>query len=451
MSRKKSVKSNHGTSRRDFIRRSSLLFAGGAVGGGLSVARAAHVCGSDEIKIGLIGCGGRGTGAAVHALNTVEKEEIKPNGPVKLVAMADAFADRIQSGYRSIRSKHRDLVDVPAERRFAGLDGYKNVLECDLDLVILATPPGFRPLHFEAAVRAGKHVFMEKPCATDAPGVRRLLAANEGAKSKNLMVAVGLQRHHERKYQETIARLQDGAIGDIICTRVYWNGGGVWVRPRQESQTELEYQMRNWYYFNWLCGDHIVEQHIHNLDVGNWLMDGHPVECNGMGGRQVRTGKEHGEIYDHHFCEYTYANGTKMFSQCRHIRGCWNNVSEHAHGTKGSADISGSKLYGPSGELAWRSAGGGGGHQEEHYDLFAALRRGEIYNEGDYGATSTMTAILGRLATYSGKVLKWDDAIQSNIALADFDSLHSFKDEAPLEPDDEGYYPIAAPGQTNTV
>ena len=421
------------------------------MGGGLSVARGAHVYGSDEIRIGLVGCGGRGTGAAVHALNTVKKDDIKPNGPVKLVAMADVFADRIQGAYRSMRSKHPDLVDVPQKRRFAGFDAYKNVLECDIDLIILATPPGFRPMHFEAAVKAGKHVFMEKPCATDAPGVRRLLAANEGAKSKNLMVAVGLQRHHEKKYQETIARLRDGAIGDIICTRVYWNGGGVWVRPREESQTELEYQMRNWYYFNWLCGDHIVEQHIHNLDVSNWLMDGHPVECNGMGGRQVRTGKEHGEIYDHHFCEYVYANGTKMFSQCRHIRGCWNNVSEHAHGTKGSADISGSKIYDPRRELVWRSTGGGGGHQEEHYDLFAALRRGEIYNEGDYGATSTMTAILGRLATYSGKVIKWDDAIQSNIALADFDRLTSFDDRAPLEPNEDGHYPIATPGQTTTV
>jgi hypothetical protein len=175
--------------------------------------------------------------------------------------------------------------------------------------------------------------------------VRRLLAANDEAKKRSLLVAVGLQRHHEKKYQETIQRLWDGAIGDLVCLRVYWNGGGVWVRPRQEDQTELEYQLRNWYYFNWMSGDHIVEQHIHNLDVGNWLLKDHPAECNGMGGRQVRTGKEYGEIYDHHFCEFTYGNGVKMFSQCRHIRNCWNSVAEHAHGTKGSADISGAKIY----------------------------------------------------------------------------------------------------------
>jgi myo-inositol 2-dehydrogenase/D-chiro-inositol 1-dehydrogenase len=342
------------------------------------------------------------------------------------------------------------------------MEAYQRVLDCDIDLVILATSPGWRPLHFEAAVNAGKHVFMEKPVASDAAGIRRVLAANELARQKNLMVAVGLQRHHERKYQETIQRLWDGAIGDIVCTRVYWNGGGVWVRPRQADQTELEYQMRNWYYFNWLSGDHICEQHIHNLDVSNWLMKGHPAECNGMGGRQVRTGTEYGEIYDHHFLEYTYPDGTKMFSQCRHIRGCWNNVSEHAHGTKGFADLSGGKIYSPSGELVWRHTPKQEkpkekGHQLEHYDLFAALRNGEVYNEGDFGAHSTMTAIMGRMATYSGKLIRWDDALQSEIALADFDALKSFKDPAPVQPRAGGpsvteeRYQIAMPGKTRVI
>jgi len=446
-----------GPSRRDFIKASSLLVAGGAVHGGLNVARASHAYGSDEIRIGLIGCGGRGTGAAQQALNSVKKSDLTPNGPVKLVAMADLFPDKLQSAYRSIKSQHGDLVDVPSGRQFSGLDAYRKVLECELDLVILATPPGFRPLHFEAAVSAGKHVFMEKPVATDALGVRRLLAAHDEAKKRNLLVAVGLQRHHEKKYRETIQRLWDGAIGEIVCLRVYWNGGGVWVRPRQADQTELEYQLRNWYYFNWIGGDHIVEQHIHNLDVGNWLMKDHPAECNGMGGRQVRTGKEYGEIFDHHFCEFTYANGVRMFSQCRHIRGCWNVVSEHAHGTKGSADISGAKIYGAGGELIWSGKGGGGGHQEEHYDLFAALRKGEIYNEAECGAHSTMTAIMGRLATYSGKVVKWDEALNSNVALADVDRLRSFQDEAPVKPHPNGgyvteeLYEIAVPGTTQVI
>jgi len=455
--RKPVLNAANATSRREFIKASSLLVAGGAVGGGLNVARAAHVYGSDEIRIGLIGCGGRGVGAVQQTLNTVQNPAISPNGPLKLVAMADVFPDRLQAAYRSIKGQHAALVDVPPDRQFSGLDAYQGVLACDLDLVILATPPGFRPLHFEAAVAAGKHVFMEKPLATDPPGVGRVLAANEEAKKRNLLVAVGLQRRHEKKYRETIQRLWDGAIGDLVCLRVYWNGGGVWVRPRQEEQTELEYQLRNWYYFNWLCGDHIVEQHIHNLDVGNWLLRDHPAECNGMGGRQVRMGKEYGEIYDHHFCEFTYANGVKMFSQCRHIRGCWNSVAEHAHGTNGQADLSGAKIYSRSGELVWSGKGGGGGHQEEHYDLFAALRQGRIYNEAETGAHSTLTAILGRLATYSGKVVRWDEALNSTVALADVDRLRSFQDEAPVKPQPDGgrvteeRYEIAMPGTTKVL
>jgi len=457
--RKEPAKKRDATSRRDFIKTSSMLVAGGAVvGGNLSLARAAHAYGSDAIKIGLIGCGGRGTGAASQAMNTMKKEDIKPNGEVKLIAMADVFGDRVQAAYRGLKGEHGNFVDVPKERQFVGFDAYQGVLNSDIDLVILATAPGFRPLHFDAAVQAGKHVFMEKPVAADAPGVRRVLEANEEAKRKNLTVACGLQRHHEKAYIETIQRLWDGAIGDLVALRVYWNGGGVWVRPRQENQTELEYQMRNWYYFNWLCGDHINEQHIHNLDVGNWLMKSYPIECNGMGGRQVRTGIDHGEIYDHHFCEYTYANGVKMFSQCRHIEGCWNSVSEFAHGTKGSADISGAKIYDAKGEKVWEYGNGGGnGHQEEHYDLFAALRRGETQpNEGDFGAKSTMTAILGRMATYSGKVVKWDEAINSEVALADFDAFEKASwDEldnlVPVQPDEHGRYAIAMPGKAKAV
>jgi predicted dehydrogenase len=451
MTEKPEATNKTSSSRRDFIKASSMLVAGGAVSGSLSIARAAHAFGSDTIKIGLVGCGGRGTGAAAQALNTMKKTDINPNGEVKLIAMADAFGDRLQASIRTIKGQHGNYFDVPKDRQFVGFDAYKHVLECDIDLVLLATPPGFRPMHFEAAVNAGKNVFMEKPVATDALGVRRVLEANEKAKAKNLAVAVGLQRHHEKRYLECVQRIWDGAIGDIVATRVYWNGAGVWTRPRQANQTELEYQMRNWYYFNWLCGDHITEQHIHNLDVSNWLLQGYPIECNGMGGREVRTSREHGQIFDHHFCEFTYENGVKMFSQCRHIKGCWNNVSEHVHGTKGSADLSG-KIYDAKGDLVWSyGRGGGGGHQEEHYDLFAALRRGETPNEGDYGAKSTMTSILGRMANYCGKSIKWADAIDSKITLADFDSFTSYEDEAPVKPDENGYYPVPVPGEEAVV
>ncbi len=432
-------------SRRDFIRDSSLLVAGGAVvGGSLSLARSAHAAGSDVVKIGLIGCGGRGTGAAAQAMNTHSSR-------VELVALGDVFGFKVQQTYRGLKGRYKDQVKVSKDRMFEGLDAYKKVLESDIDLVILATPPGFRPQHFEAAVEANKHVFMEKPVATDAPGVRRVLAANEIAKKKNLAVAVGLQRHHEVAYKETIAKLQDGAIGRIDLIRVYWNGQGVWTRQRRPEFTELQYQLYNWYYFTWICGDHIVEQHIHNLDVANWLKNAYPVEGNGMGGRQVRKGPDHGQIYDHHFVEFTYEDGTKLFSQCRHIRNCWNSVSEHAHGTQGYADISGGKIYNTSGKLVWQTKGSRGGHQQEHHDLFRSLAAGEIPNEGEYGAKSTMTSIMGRLCTYSGQKIKWDEAINSDLKLADTDAMTSFDVEPPVKPGKDGKYPVAIPGVTEVI
>jgi predicted dehydrogenase len=303
-------------------------------------------------------------------------------------------------------------------------------------------------MHFEAAVEAGKQIFAEKPVASDAPGVRRFLAANEKAKQKGLAVAIGLQRHHEVAYKETMDKLKNGAIGDIVYCRCYWNQGNLWVRNRQEGQSELEYQMRNWYYFNWLCGDHIVEQHIHNIDVINWLMDGPPVKAQGMGGRQVRTGKDYGQIYDHHAVEFTYGNGVKMFSFCRHIPDCWNSVSEFAYGTKGWCDISGAKIYDRNDKLVWKSEGNRNGHQEEHHDLFRSLRAGEKPAEGKYGAESTMTAILGRMATYTGQEIAYDKALNSEIGLADFDSIKSLDDRAPVQPDENGFYEVMQPGKS---
>jgi predicted dehydrogenase len=427
------------SSRRQFIQKSSLLVAGGALAGNLALGRSAHAAGDDQLKIALIGCGGRGTGAASQALST--------KGNVKLVAMADAFEDRLEGSWNNLKKKHADRIDVPKDRRFVGFDAYKQAIDSGVDVVLLTTPPGFRPIHFEAAVNAGKHVFMEKPVAVDPPGIRKVLAAAEEAKKKNLCVGVGLQRHHQNKYRETIERLQNGAIGDILATRVYWNGGGVWVRPRKPEQTEMEYQMRNWYYFVWLCGDHICEQHIHNLDVSNWLKGGHPVECNAIGGREVRKGPEYGEIFDHFAVEYTYGDGTKMFSQCRHIRNCWNSVSEHAIGSKGTADISGGRI---SAEKDWRFRDKSPNpYQVEHDDLFAAIRNGTPYNEAEYGAHSTMTSILGRLAAYSGKVVKWDEAMKSNLSLAPQE--YDFKATPPVVPDPDGLYPVAVPGKTEVL
>ncbi|MEZ6034714.1 MAG: Gfo/Idh/MocA family oxidoreductase [Planctomycetaceae bacterium] len=442
------------SSRRGFLKKSAVTAAGASVLAGLNPVRAAYAAGSDTIRIGLVGCGGRGRGAAEQALNT--------DGPTKLVAMADAFDDNLQSALQTVARQHADKVDVPQERQFVGFDAYQKVLEQDIDLVILATPPGFRPLHFEAAVNAGKHVFMEKPVAVDSIGVQKVIDANEIAKSKNLAVAVGLQRHHEPIYIETIKRLQDGEIGRILATRAYWNGEGVWVRPRKDGQSEMEYQMRNWYYFNWLCGDHITEQHIHNLDVINWLMGGYPVSAQGQGGRQVRTGKEYGEIYDHHFVEFTYENDgdrSPLLSQCRHIGNCWNSVAEFAHGSEGSCALADGRIFDAKGNLKWEYPRKDGdkrrnlhdGHQQEHHDLFAALRRGDIPNEAEYGAYSSMTSILGRMATYSGQEIKWADALASQIRISPVETFHSFTDTPPVVPNADMTYTIPMPGVTKVL
>ncbi|MEM9413417.1 MAG: Gfo/Idh/MocA family oxidoreductase [Planctomycetota bacterium] len=413
--------------------------AGVVSSSGLSLARSANAGGSETIKIGLVGCGGRGTSAAHQAMNT--------EGNVELVAMGDAFANRLEQSAEGCVEKHPDKTKVTDDKKFVGYDAYKRVLDSGVDMVLLTTPPGFRPLHFEAAIDAGIHVFMEKPVAVDAPGIRRVLKANEKAKANNLAVAVGLQRRHEAAYKETINELKNGIIGELVASRVYWNGAGVWKFTRQPKQTELEYQMRNWYYFNWICGDHIVEQHIHNLDVINWLMDDFPISASGQGGRMVRTGPDTGQIYDHHMVEYTYANGHKMISQCRHMPNCENNVSEHVHGTKGSANISRARIFDTDGKKIFQSKGKRGGWQQEHHDLFADIRRGIIPNEGDYGAKSTLTAIIGRLATYTGKPIKWDAAMNSNVTLCDVDRLKSMEDRPPLSPDEYGNYWIPMPGQ----
>ena len=424
-------------SRRDFLRNSTAAAVGASVLSGITSR--AYAASDETIKVGLVGCGGRGTGAATQALST--------EGPVKLVAMADAFSDQLESSLGRIKGAVGDKAEerVGVDQKFIGFDAYKQMVAADVDLVVLATPPGFRPIHFEAAVNAGKNVFMEKPVATDAPGVRKVLAAVKAAKEKNLKVGVGLQRHHQAPYIETIDRIKSGAIGDVVAMRCYWNSGGVWDprKKREECSGEMEYQMRNWYYYTWLCGDHICEQHIHNLDVCNWVMDDFPSECAGMGGREVRTDKKYGEIFDHFAVEYTYGNGTKMFSQCRHIRSCLNSVTEHAHGSKGSADISGSRIT--AGSDKWRYDGKKANpYQVEHDDLFAAIRKDTPYNEGEYGAKSTLTAIMGRMAVYSGKKVTWEQALNDELDL--MPEEYSWDALPKNLPDENGVYRTAIPG-----
>src|SRR5947209_9327347 len=368
-------------SRRDILKASAVI-AGAAAGG--FVARSAYAASSGEtIKVGLIGCGGRGTGAAGQALST--------EGPVELVAVADAFEDQAHNAVNGLKQKFADKperVKVTADSMFVGFDAYKKLIDSGIDLVIIATPPGFRPIHFEYAVEKGKNIFAEKPIATDAGGVRRFLEAAAKAKEKNLKVGIGLQRHHQAPYIDTVKRIQDGALGDLILMRAYWNGTRPWVRQREKlieakrkatknpeaTLTEMEYQMRNWYYFTWLCGDHIVEQHIHNLDVINWVKGTHPVMAQGVGGKQVDTGPDSGQIFDHHMVEFTYADGTKLLSECRHMQNTWQSVSEHAHGSKGSADISRFQFEMRDGSKWKSTAKGKDPYQQEHDDLFHAIR-----------------------------------------------------------------------------
>lgn len=434
--------------RRDFLKTSTAAAVGGSLLTGFA-GQAGAFAGADEtIRVGLVGCGGRGTGAASQALST--------EGPVALVAMGDVFGDQLDNSEKRIKAalnKKSDRVQVADDHKFVGFDAYKKVIESDIDLVILATPPGFRPYHFEYAIENGRHVFMEKPVATDAAGVRKVLENVAKAKEKNRKVGVGLQRHHQYTYVETMKQLKDGAIGDIIATRVYWNGAGVWDprRNREQVSTEMEYQMRNWYYYNWLCGDHICEQHIHNIDVSNWLKDAVPVKARACGGRQVRTDKKYGEIFDHFNVQFEYPDGTYMFSECRHQPATWRSVSEYALGAKGFANIGGASIT--AGDDSWKYKGPKNNpYQTEHDDLFAAIRNDLPYNEGEYGASSTMTAILGRMCAYSGKELTYEQALNSKIdVMPEAGADLTWESTPPTTPNDKGEYPIPTPGITQVV
>lgn len=438
--------SNPNPSRRDFLQTSTTAALSAAAIAQLSLSSGVYAAGDDVIKIGLVGCGGRGTGAAGQALST--------EGNVKLVAMGDAFADSLNGSLNNLKNQHKDRVAVEDSHKYVGFDAYKQVIDSGVDLVILATPPGFRPMQFEYAVAKGKHVFMEKPVAVDGPGVRKVLESVKIAKDKNLKVGVGLQRHHQDGYIETLKRIHDGAIGDVVAMRCYWNNPGVW-EPRithEQAKSEMEYQLRNWYYYLWLCGDHICEQHIHNLDVCNWVKRGHPVMARGMGGRQVRVDKRYGEIYDHFAVEYQYADGSWVFSQCRHQPNVWNSVTEHAHGTKGYCDVSGHSIQAGGDNWKFRrdkNVKRTDPYQVEHDDLFAAIRNNTPYNEGENGANSSLTAVLGRMVVYSGKEVTWEQALNSDV---DTMPKNLAWDAAPpTKPNANGEYPIPTPGITKAV
>lgn len=389
-------------SRRHFIKSSSLLAAGAAVA---PYVITTHAASDTPIIVGLIGCGGRGKGAAEDA-----KEAGKLAGAnVKIVAVADVFEDRAKAAAKQF--------GVDEAMAFGGFDSYKKVLAIkDINYVILATPPGFRSIHFPAAIEAGKNVFMEKPVAVDGSGCRRMYAAGEMAKQKKLCVVAGTQRRHQKGYLETIKRLQDGMIGDIVALRGYWNQGQIWYNPWNEKLSDMENQLRNWYHWMWLCGDHIVEQHVHNIDVCNWIMNDHPVKAYGMGGRQIPYSNYNtkGHIYDHFAVEFEYKNGVRMFSQCRQIPGCSDNVSEAAVGTKGTSNPGGSIQV--KGGEGWRFTDKAiNPYVQEHVDLINTILSGGYINETKTVTDSTLTAIMGRESTYTGQVLEWDAALNAKL------------------------------------
>ena len=421
------------------LSRRDALWTAGAISGAVAAMPTVHgqSPSSDVIRIGLIGAGGRGTGALQQTLSV-------PGSNVKLTAVADAFDDRIKGALKAVENMPEKL-DCPEERQFKGLDGYKQVLD-HCDLVILATPPGFRPFHFEAAIKAGKHVFMEKPVCVDAFGAELCLAAAKLADEKKLKVVVGLQRRYDRKYRETIQKIREGVAGDIIGGQVYWNGSGIWFRDRQPDQTEMQYQVHNWYHFNWLCGDHICEQHVHNIDVANWFLDRLPTSAYGVGGRQSRPANQSSEIYDHHAVNFTYPGGVRIASQCKQFPGGENHVDEHFQGTKGVLSLhpGHARISDLDGKELWKFSGENPDpYQVEHDELHAAIRNDTPKNDAYYGATSSFSAVLGRLATYSGKTWKYDDALKLDFRTMPEDP--TWETTPPVMPDKDGNYPLPMP------
>jgi predicted dehydrogenase len=417
-------------SRRDFLKTSAATL--GASGAILGLPHRVHASGSDTLRVGLIGCGGRGTGAARDIATGADGIEI--------VAMGDLVPDRLARSREQLAERIAAQYHVDDDHAFTGFDAYRRVLDSDIDLVILATPPGFRPTHLKAAIDAGKHVFTEKPIAVDPVGVRAVIAAAELAASKGLALVAGTQRRHDPKYIEIMRRMHDGAIGDIVAGEVYWNQGGLWNFERTAGMSDMEWQIRNWLYFTWLSGDHIVEQHIHNIDVANWALGGPPVRANGVGGRQARVDPSFGHIFDHFGIELEYANGARILSMCRQQDGTTRYVGERFVGTRGSADPSDRNAW-IRGEQPYRWEVAGepvNPYVQEHTDLVASIRAGTPLNEGRQVAESTLTAILAREAAYTGTAITWDEIMTSDLDLT----------PGPLAFRPLPFPPVAQPGLT---
>lgn len=417
-----------GVSRRDFMKQSAVATAGLSAGL-MASGNYAYAGGTDSLKIALVGCGGRGTGAANNCVTSSEG--------VELIAMADLFQDRMEESKKELKERLGDSFQVPPERTFLGFDAYMRVLDTEADLVLFATPPAFRPIHLRAAVEAGKHVFIEKPVATAPTGIRSVMESAKMAEEKGLAIVAGTQRRHDPAYNAAMKRVHDGAIGKVTSGQVYWNQGGLWKHDRKPGMSDMEWQIRNWLYFTWLSGDHIVEQHVHNLDVANWALQSHPVKAIGVGGRQVRTDPSYGHIFDHFAIEFEYPNGARIFSMCRQQEGTPSRVEEYIVGTKGATD--GHSQITVNGSTNWTYEGEDvNPYVQEHADLIASIRAGEPLNEGQRVAESVLTAIMGREAAYTGQEIEWDEILNSDLKLVP----ETFEFGSVPMPD------VAAPGET---
>lgn len=437
MDNKTDLSGDFHSNRRDFIKSSSIALGGMLVTPATSRAFLNN-SNNDVLKIALIGCGKRGAGAAAQALMTSKN--------VKLVALADVFRDQLDETYFHLTKipKIKDQVDVPEAAKFVGFDAYQKAIDL-ADVVLLATPAPFRPDHFEAAVKASKHVFMEKPLASDAPGIRKILATGELAAKKKLSVVVGLQNRYDPTTQEFVNQIKNGAIGDVISSSCYYMIGHINLVPRKPGWTEMEYQVRNWRYFNWLWAGSPAGLQIHNDDVVNWVKGGYPVKAQGVGGRQAFKGPDNGDVYDHFYIEYEYADGSKLHSEIRHIDGTEKRNGFFFLGTKGSGDLAtGLKDY--KGNVIWKRDPKivHNPYQLEHDKFFESIRTGKLINDTEWGAKSTMATIMGRMAAHSGQVIEWDAALKSDISIVP--QKLSWDAQPPSMPDQNGNYPVPVAG-----
>ena len=398
------------SSRRAFLKSSSALAVGGTVAATLGSSRMVHAASDETLKIALIGCGGRGTKAVVNAMNADQN--------IQLTVLADAFEDRIDSCKGQLQRRLGNRYAVPNDQCFAGFDAYKSVMATDVDVVLLATPPHFRPAHLAACIESGKHVFCEKPVAVDGPGVASVLGTVAQAREKNLTIVSGLCWRYDYGVRATMERIFDGAIGDIVAIQENYLTGTLWHRGRKPEWSEMEYQMRNWLYFTWLSGDHIVEQHVHSLDKALWLMqDVPPAKCVGLGGRQMRTDPQWGNAFDHFAVCYEWDNGVKAFAYTRQMSGCKNDVEDYVLGTKGQAKLLQHRIEADGSEWQYPRKGKPSMYDVEHVELFAGLRNGNHINNGEYMSYSTLMAIMGREACYTGEEITSDQVLSSQRSL----------------------------------